>query len=129
MTAATTCEPAELHPDSPDRISLKGALTVRNIGHVRSRIAAAMRSHDVLRLDCSGATDVDLSFLQLVLAARKSAAAAGKTLTLAHPAGGVLLERLNQAGLLTGIDGHPADEAEFWLNPETADGEDHPHGR
>ena len=99
-----------------DRLMLNGRLTVRSAEELRSRVLEVMRLHSCVEVECSAATDVDLSFIQLVLSARKSAAAAGKTLSLAHTAGGVLLERLRQAGLVGPAGGRPVADQSFWLD-------------
>ena len=57
--------------------------------------------------------EVDLSFLQLVHAARLHAAAEGRTIALDRPAGGNLLSTLERAGFLFEAD--PRDR-EFWLH-------------
>ena len=100
---------------------------MRNIGEVYAHLVEVMRAHRHVRIDCTAATDLDLSFIQLILAARRSAAAVGKTLSLAYPANGALLVRLMQAGLV-GPQVSAADQA-FWLNKEVADGEDDSHRR
>jgi len=99
-----------------DRVVLSGALTVREIKLVHSRIAAALLQFPAVTLDCAGAAAVDLSFIQLVLSARKSAAAAGKTLTLAQSAQGALRDALMQAGMVAAADDAPVAGQEFWVN-------------
>src|SRR5436305_247912 len=111
-TAAARCIPQRGHFMSElvdtNRLTLVGALTVRNIEQIRTRLLQAMRRHRVVVVDCALATGVDLSFLQLVLAARKSAAAAGKTVALADRASGVLCDGLLEAGLLSPAGSPPA---------------------
>jgi len=99
-----------------DCLTLGGPLTVRHMGQIHTRVLEALRQYAFVNIDCSDATDVDLSFIQLVLSARKSAAATGKSLSLAHPAVGVLLERLMQAGLVGPADGQPVSDQSFWLS-------------
>ncbi len=99
-----------------DRMTLGGPLTVRNAKPIRARMIEAIRQYPMVTIDCAGATEVDLSFIQLVLAARKSAAAAGKSFSLARPAAGVLLQGLLQAGLVGPADGQPVADQNFWLN-------------
>ncbi len=78
----------------PERLVLTGALTVRTVRQVHADMLAAVRRNRHVRIDCSAASEIDLSFIQLVLAARRDAAATGGALALAHPADGALLERL-----------------------------------
>src|SRR5687768_12052996 len=79
---------------------LGGPVTVRNIQPVHAWLIEALRRHRMVEIDCSAVTDVDLSLIQMILAARKSVAASGATLALAHPACGALLDTLMRAGLV-----------------------------
>jgi ABC-type transporter Mla MlaB component len=110
-----------------DRVLLGGPLTVRTIALVHERLLAALREFPSVTVDLSRAGEVDLSLIQLMLAARKSAAAAGKRLSLAAPVDGALRDALACAGLIASADDQPAADQAFWLNKETADGQDHPH--
>ena len=82
---------------------------------MRSTLAAALRDHAAIEVDCSAVVETDLSLIQLLLAARRSAGDAGKRLVLAQPAAGALRVALAQGGLLP-AEG-PANDAEaaFWL--------------
>ncbi|MDB5600428.1 MAG: hypothetical protein JWN71_2472 [Xanthobacteraceae bacterium] len=95
--------------------ALVGPLTVRTATQIHARLLEAIRSQPSISIDCSAATEVDLSFIQLVLAARNSAEAAGKSLSLAAPASGALLERLSQAGLVGRAHAPPVAGQAFWL--------------
>lgn len=97
-----------------DRVVLGGALTVREIKVIHARIAAALRQYPAVTLDCGGASAVDLSFIQLVLSARRSAQAAGKTVALAQGAQGALRAALMQAGMIS--DEAPVPDQAFWVN-------------
>ena len=95
----------------PECVILDGGLTIRSIDGTRSRLAAALSEHMAVEIDCSAAVEVDLSLIQLLIAARRSASEAGKRLALAQPADGALRAALTQGGFL------PAKEADaaFWL--------------
>lgn len=99
-----------------ERVFLDGALTIREIDAVRGRLAAALSASASVEVDCSAAVEVDLSLIQLLIAARRSAAEAGKHMTMAQPADGALRAALIQGGFL------PAEgpEAGFWVGPATA---------
>ena len=45
-------------------VILDGALTVRGIDAVQARLAAALRQHSVVTVDCGAATEIDLSLIQ-----------------------------------------------------------------
>lgn len=99
----------------PECVILDGSLTTRAIDAVRARLAAALNEHAAIELDCSAAVEVDLSLIQLLIAAHRSAGEAGKRLTLTQPADGPLRAALVQGGFLPAVG--PADdpEAAFWL--------------
>jgi hypothetical protein len=63
-------------------------------------------------LDVSGLIETDLTFVQLLEAARRDAAKDGRRLTLDAPAGGAVLEVLQRGGFL---DDAGSDRAKFWL--------------
>ena len=90
-------------------LPLDGSLTVRTIGAVHAALVEALARNDAVQVDCTGAASVDLSLIQLLLAARRSADEAGKHLTLAAPAGGVLLAALERGGFLRSAEPDP-----FW---------------
>jgi ABC-type transporter Mla MlaB component len=127
MSATTVPALPEPHEPASGDLTLVGALTVRNIRQIHDHMRDVLHQHAHMRIDCQAASDIDLSFIQLVLAARRSAEAERKSMSLAHPASGVLLERLTQAGLV-GPDANQTEQ-DFWFGKEIADGKDHPHGR
>jgi ABC-type transporter Mla MlaB component len=90
-------------------IQLGGSLSVRSIADTRAILLEALARHDTVQVDCSAAESVDLSLIQLLLAARRGASEDGKELTMAAPATGVLLAALEQGGFLPPTGGDP-----FW---------------
>ncbi|ALK08299.1 STAS domain-containing protein [Blastochloris viridis] len=97
------------------RVTFGGALTVRHADQIHESFVDALRQHRHVVVDCSQATQVDLSFVQLVLSARRSAAAAGKRLSLAQRASGDLLDVLQRAGLVAADGSAPIPGQEFWF--------------
>lgn len=97
------------------RFDLDGAQTVRTIQAAHQRLVAAMAEHQSIEIHCDAVTELDLSLIQLVLAAKRSADKAGKSLTLAVPATGNLHTALDRAGFLAAAVGESGGEA-FWLN-------------
>jgi anti-anti-sigma regulatory factor len=79
---------------------LDGALNIRDVETLRRRLLDAVAENASPRVDCTGADTVDLSFIQLLLAARHSAHRLGKQLSLAAPAGGALRAALEQGGFV-----------------------------
>lgn len=90
-------------------IACDGAVTVREIDAVQTRLLAAMRQYPIVTFDCTDATEVDLSLIQVLLSARASATHAGKTLRLATPAQGALHAALHVGGFLP-----DTPDAAFW---------------
>lgn len=94
---------------------LEGAATVRNAEATHAKLADILRRHDEIEIDCGAVTEADLSLVQLLLAARRSAKRAGKTVVLAGPASGALRAALSQGGFLTGLPGPTSADEAFWL--------------
>ncbi len=98
---------------SSGKVDLSGPLTIRQVAAVHEAIRSAFEAQGPVLLNIAEDAEVDLSFLQLVHAARLQAAADGRTIALERPAGGNLLSTLERAGFLTDAD--PRDR-EFWLH-------------
>jgi anti-anti-sigma regulatory factor len=82
----------------PIRLCLDGALTVARAEDVRDAVLAALAEPAGLVVDCSGATQVDLAFLQIMLAAARTAATRGTSLSLAAAPSGPLATALARGG-------------------------------
>jgi len=80
-------------------IGFSGSATLREADDVAERLKEALATGDRVEIDCGGLEDVDLSFVQIVLAARKSALASGKEVALNAPARGRLATVLDHAGI------------------------------
>ncbi len=88
------------------RLVLEGALTVRTIEGVHATLREAIEPPldgldsvaANLSIDCSAATEIDLAFVQLLIAARISARPRGKSVGLATCPDGVLLDTLTRGG-------------------------------
>jgi ABC-type transporter Mla MlaB component len=102
-------------PPQHERLVFDGALTARNIGVAHARLSQALHQRASVEIDCAGATEIDLSFAQLLLSARRTAAKTGKSLVLAPSSATVLHDVLARAGLLPAVDSAPSDDAAFWL--------------
>ncbi len=99
-------------------IELSGSLSIRDAAATLERLKAALAAATSLTIDCSALTGADLSIVQLLVAAKTSAAAEGKTLRLVAPAGSALHTLLQQSGLL-GPDGEPkAPHDRFWTGAQ-----------
>ncbi len=100
--------------DLADRVlALNGAQTVREAAQTRDQILAALADPADLALDCAGVIEADLSFIQIILAAHRSAGLHGKQLALAAPPPAALQHALERAGFA-----HPAAaDPACWTGP------------
>jgi len=99
--------------DAP--LTLPTALTIKNISAVQELILSHLNNNPATILDIDAEAQVDLSFVQLVTAARKHAASRAGRLLLARPAAGDLYDVLKRGGFL---DEMTSDAAHFWLHQE-----------
>lgn len=100
---------------STDQATLKldGAISVRNILPVHSELLRHIDAHPTTAIDLPDGAQVDISFVQLLEAARLYATAKGGALTLARPAGPGLTDILRRAGF---TDAAASDRAQFWFH-------------
>ncbi len=98
-------------------IRMHSNLCVSDIKTSYSTLVEAMDKFPSIRLAIPTDAIVDLSFLQLIEAARQRAVEQGKSLSLLEPANGELRRALDRSGLMTAAT--VADRS-FWLHEETA---------
>jgi ABC-type transporter Mla MlaB component len=96
-------------------IVLDGVLTIRTTDEARARLTDALARAPTVSVDCSAATEVDVSLIQLLLAARRSAARNGGQLILAQPADGALLATLLRGGFIAAGGPSRGADDDFWL--------------
>lgn len=113
------------------KILLSGELNVRSAAETQSTLLASLRANRSVQLDCTQVSDVDLTFVQLLLAARKSASASGVQISLTYTDDGPLDRALQRAGLGAAFAKATETDRAFWSSQakETADGQDHPDRR
>jgi ABC-type transporter Mla MlaB component len=91
---------------------LSGEMTVRTIAGAHRKLAAKFKQSDVIVADTTKVSALDLTLVQLLICARRTALKQGKTFTLSAPASGALLETLKRGGFV----GAPENEdTAFWL--------------
>lgn len=100
---------SDLH-DAPACIAFDGAVSVRNIDTARGDLLQALSQNSAIHVDCGTLESADLSFIQLLLAARRSAQSAGKQLLLQPPPAAALHDALRRGGFAQ--DGSDSDP--FW---------------
>jgi hypothetical protein len=79
-------------------VSIGAAATMRTIEDLRDAVLDALRAHTSVELDCSAVTEADLSFIQLLDAARKFAAREGRSLHVTGPISPVLSALARRCG-------------------------------
>lgn len=94
-------------------LALSGDLSIRSIADAHGQLGAALRDHADVAVAVADDAVVDLTLVQLICAARRSADEAGKTFAMAAPAGGTLLETLRRGGFTA-----TAGQRSFWLLEE-----------
>jgi ABC-type transporter Mla MlaB component len=86
-----------------EELELVGQLTIRRTPEIAQQIAAVLAGSNLtlsLPYDC----DVDVSFIQLLAAAQKSAAASGRAIRLSQAPAGAFHDALSRGGFLeTGL--------------------------
>jgi two-component system chemotaxis sensor kinase CheA len=91
-------QPEARRPMSPSSVPLGGSLTIATAEATHAKLIEALGGASPITLDCSQASEIDVTFLQLMVAAQRTAAGAGKTVRLAAAPGGVLADALRRCG-------------------------------
>lgn len=98
---------------SANAVKFDESLSIATVDGLHERLVTALAAGQDVTIDCSGATDVDLSFIQLVLAARRSAAARSLHVGVIPDEAGNLASALMRGGLVEDVEGTTGIEA--WL--------------
>lgn len=85
-------------PCLPQSLSLSGALTLARCEEHQADLRAALDKGEGVELVVSAQDEPDLAFVQLLVAAQRSAAARGQTFRFASPPTGPLAEALRSCG-------------------------------
>jgi ABC-type transporter Mla MlaB component len=97
------------------RFAIDGALTIRTTAETAPALRKQLNKRQAkVELDVSSVTEIDVSGIQLLLAARASALKAGKTLTIAQPLPEPVRVVLQQGGFLAAEGGTDMSDS-FWL--------------
>ena len=84
--------------DSPYVLSLTGSLTTPRAEAIHSEVLAALNGHSRVTVDCSSAIEMDVAFIQILVAANRFASQCGKAIALASPPAGLFAETLRRCG-------------------------------
>ena len=83
-------------------LTLKGELSISHAARLKAELIQALDAAPRIVIDVNAVTDVDLSALQLLCAAHKSALAKGKQLILSPDLPETLTRQIQKAGLMEG---------------------------
>jgi len=101
--------------NEPAVLKFASVQTLNQADEARRKLLNALAAASGVTVDCDDIREVDLGFLQVLLAARRSAKARGIPFALARPAAGPLLAALQRGGLVgRATGGDPAVEECFW---------------
>jgi anti-anti-sigma regulatory factor len=111
------------------KIMLNGECTIRHAAEFHSALIGLIPRHLGVELDCTGVTEADLAFLQLLAAAGKTVAASGRRLVVTVPVDGVVARAASRAGFAEAWAATLPSDPFHWhpVAMETTDGQDHPH--
>ena len=93
-------------------IQCVGPMHLRSIAEPHAALIQAFEAGEDLVLDLSGVEEADLTFVQLILAAQRSAGEQGLVLTLSAPAPEPVMQILERGGFISSA---PDARRNFWL--------------
>jgi ABC-type transporter Mla MlaB component len=103
--------------DSVHLLKISGDAGLRAAQELSERLRQALGHHDRVAIATDAITAADITTIQLLLAARKQAQAAGKSLSLVASPVGVLRDLLIQVGCLDTGGQAPSPDDDFWNEP------------
>jgi hypothetical protein len=92
-------------------VDVTGPANIQAIAEIHRKLLQGLQQNRAVELHVISATDIDLTFVQLIESARRYAATESKTVTLSAPAAAGLCEVLQRGGFLT-----TAADRTFWLH-------------
>ena len=81
-----------------DNVNLTGDLTISRSAEILTILKESLQRNDEIRISLQGASRIDLSCLQLLCAAHRTAAATGKVLALEEPIPNEVRQLIRQTG-------------------------------
>ncbi len=91
-------------------LEFTGDLSIRAIGAAHGVLTEAMKGGGDIMVSVADEATIDLTFVQLIEAGRRTARGAGQAFSLSASASGPLLETLRRGGFL-----EAAGDRDFWL--------------
>jgi hypothetical protein len=87
-----------LGPDQGGELTFGGSLTIENASALRKKLISALIKADTLKVFIDADASVDVSFLQLLCSAHRTASNLGKVFAFGREATGNFLTAVNGAG-------------------------------
>ena len=100
----------ECSHDGLATIEFVGELNIRGVVEAHARLTEVLAASNAVVVDVEANASVDLTFVQLLESARRTAREGGGSIRLARPAEGSLLETLERGGFLAA-----EPDRDFWL--------------
>lgn len=88
-------------------------INIRTIVDIQQDLLSVLNANQAVAVELPDDCQVDISFVQLMEAARRYARASGKDFKLLKPARGSVLDVLQRGGFLDAVS---AEDAHFWLH-------------
>ncbi len=95
--------------------------SIKTVAELRDRLITAIAENDAIVVSATKATSIDISVLQLLASAHRSAGAAGKPISLHAPKDGVLRQALQRSGFVSPTGEPLTREGGFWISPAAKD--------
>lgn len=95
---------------------LRGKLGLRDATEVATALSLALETHPSVTIAVAPDADLDITILQVLVAAHKTAARAGKELALAASADSLLRKTLVKAGFVSPAGAPQTAEGQFWTH-------------
>jgi len=92
-------------------VDCSGEMTLARAEEIRESLLGALLANRPVVVTCAATVEADVSFIQLLIAARASAARRGVSFTLAQPVGGPLRAALRRGGFVSEM---PLPNDDFW---------------
>ena len=108
--------------DSVHTIKITGDAGLRATQELAGILRGAIDNHSIVVISMNADSVIDVTTIQLLLAARKLASASGKSLSLAAPCSGAFRELLIATGCLDASGQSLTPEADFWTSTPSAKG-------
>ncbi|HEV7719272.1 MAG TPA: STAS domain-containing protein [Arsenicitalea sp.] len=100
-------------------VRIKGSLGLRDAANLAKELLDAITAHDVLLVDASELTAIDVTNLQILVAAHKTAQGRGASLNIHAAHDGVLDLALRRIGIAAATDMAPVWENDVWTSLAT----------